>query len=403
LFLSSLATSTANSTLVFDAVLGNKELIANGIFDAISESPELSARLTANNVTKENAIEIKDIISEHISITELLEVANRNITWDTELEEGGPSVGQKVEEIYAAITTNEKVIAMNDKLNTKLKDQDTKVEFAVDVAKELRNKSKLVEEKTYHNNVLQSPSIYKIEIDKSTETLNSINDLVEEYFNSDVQGVESSYIAVLDKVEEKVNDVMQGEIVDADGNQYIDNTMLSSIYGILSKIDENLVGTKEIRTNDQTPSDGSGGGGGGVPTPTTPKVEEPKVENGEAKVELGKDASKTTTGTKGQSVVTVKSENIKAAGIAINTSSIFFSFTILPISSLVPKIGTPLIFLLYFSGSSSITPTGYLCICGLLYISLIIIEPAFPPPITNTLFLSKSSLNKASFTLLIIR
>ncbi len=68
---------------------------------------------------------------------------------------------------------------------------------------------------------------------------------------------------------------------------------------------------------DDEPSDdpggSSGGGGGGGAKTETPSEEETKVEDGKAQVELGKDAVEVKTGDKGQSVVAVKSESIKAA------------------------------------------------------------------------------------------
>ena len=71
--------------------------------------------------------------------------------------------------------------------------------------------------------------------------------------------------------------------------------------------------------------------------------------------------------------------------IHIIISSIFSSFTILSISLVVPRTGTPKTYFPNFPLSSSITATGSFLSSGFSNNSLIIIFPATPAPTISTL------------------
>ncbi|MFW5648187.1 MAG: S-layer homology domain-containing protein [Candidatus Alkaliphilus sp. MAG34] len=272
--------------------------IIDGLFNAIGESEDLSTRLSENGVTKDVANTILDKINaevNEIGIPALKDLLKKDITWDTVIKPN-VTVGSKIEDVYDRLLANEKISEMNNKVNTKLQAGKTKVGFVLELVNELVDYGRLTRTITDTN----TKGTYSFEITNRENMVEKIQSIVGRYF--DGVTIPSNMEDVIGYLENKFDGIFKDTVyLTADDKLTIFNAV-KSVNPTSAKLDDQ-------RTSETPPS----GGGTTTPSETPPEGEEPKVEDGKVKIELGKDAVEVKTGDKGQSVVAVKSENVKAA------------------------------------------------------------------------------------------
>ncbi|HZX21252.1 MAG TPA: S-layer homology domain-containing protein [Clostridia bacterium] len=281
--------------------------IAENLMDVMREkAPSLKMRLKNNGVDRDvsrKTVKIINSIRDNFSIFDFISEGglSKKIELDTILKDGSPSitVGTELSRIYAQLIADQEIKAMNDKINEKLKDTGG--------APKAKILLEIIESFIKNTEITRDSYNVSIETDKIVcDVKTTIND----YFGNGVELTEKESEEI-EQVLTELGNKMESRLA---GDTFSDEQKTAIVEMLIV-----LKGKPPIIPPDDDepsipPSDDTGGGGGGTGKSETPPEEE-KPETGDEKieVELGKDAVEVKTGDKGQSVVAVKSESVKAA------------------------------------------------------------------------------------------
>lgn len=279
--------------------LKNRDSIVSDVLDLIRESDfdvklkEFGVDAVSRDLIINKAKEVKNQVNLEDLITSLLtgdNFDNNRLLREEKISSGSnETVGQLADGIVNALLENTGINNVYNRLNPI--GGKSKAVIMVEIAGLIIDNTSML---------LDPPHTVSI---NNTAVLNGINNILKSNFNIVTEFKDED----MDNLRELIGGMMD---VLTDPEKSAVARTITAIKGGKPYPDEDEPGPGPGPDSGGT----SEGGSSGKEKPEEkPREEKPKIEGGKAQVELGKDAVEVKTGDKGQSVVAVKSESIKAA------------------------------------------------------------------------------------------